>query len=289
MPLKKIFIFANPKARGRNPEALDKAIELLRKEVELELITANSLEESTSLAAKLGEDPDNLIVPCGGDGTINSIVYKLPPNAVMGILPSGTANVVARELGIPLNLREAAKNLLTGAKKTIDLGMINKEKFVFVAGLGFDALSASTISKRLKTMIGKSAYGVSAIKNFLTYRPPIITVKTNDKIYEGRFCIIANMRRYGGELFWASKAKFDDGLLNMVLFKEWNTISLLKALISASQKKGVPDDIAFNLISHNFIINCSEQTPYQIDGEVFPSDQDFNVTIVPKALNIIIP
>jgi YegS/Rv2252/BmrU family lipid kinase len=239
MPLKKIFILYNANARTINIDQLKKAHSFLASKLPTELIQTKSPKEAIEKAKKLGQTPDHLIVPCGGDGTINTVLNGLPQNSTMGILPAGTANVIARELGIPLNFKDAAKLLLTGATKKIDLGEFNGRKFIFVAGIGFDATVADSVSSPLKKLIGKLAYHVETGKQFPFYIPPDISIKIDNKPeVKGKYAIIANMRRYGGDLFFARNAKYDDGLLDLVLFEEWSLNLLLHSFNCA--RKNIP-------------------------------------------------
>ncbi|HNV68290.1 MAG TPA: acylglycerol kinase family protein, partial [Candidatus Ozemobacteraceae bacterium] len=109
MPLRRVVVVANPRAGLRVGGALNEAIELLKRHVETQVEYTRHAGHAEQLARDLGADPDTLVAVCGGDGTLNEALNGIPSRGVLGLLPAGTANVVARELGIPLNLREAAK------------------------------------------------------------------------------------------------------------------------------------------------------------------------------------
>ena len=128
MPLKKIVFITNPNAGGRNPQGIQDAVRLLQNHLPTRLVVTEKPGHASDIARQEGADPETLVAICGGDGTIFEALNGLPPQGTIGFLPGGTANVITREFGIPQNLVEAAKVLLSGAVKMVDVGEVIWEK-----------------------------------------------------------------------------------------------------------------------------------------------------------------
>ncbi|MGM0600623.1 MAG: diacylglycerol/lipid kinase family protein [Candidatus Rifleibacteriota bacterium] len=291
MKPEKIYIFANLNARNKNSKKLEAAQAILAKQIETEIIYTQSAEHARQKAKELSANPGNIIAAYGGDGTINSVIQEMDENSTLGIIPAGTANVIARELGIPLDINEAAKNLLTGAIQKVDTGLCNGRRFLFVAGIGFDAHVAAKVSPFLKKTTGKLAYHLSTLKELLTYKAPILKLRLDNgqKEIKAEFIIVANMRRYGGDLFFAPEAMHNDGILDLVVANKLNPSTLFKLFNFARRKAQFPDDLAKNIKAKSFQIQAEEPSPYQLDGEVFKPAQTFYFTINKKKLNILTP
>lgn len=285
-----IFILANAGARTLDRQGLQAAADLINRHVPCRIELTQSAEHASEITKKIAADPKNLVVACGGDGTINTVLNALPINAPMGIIPAGTANVIARELGIPLTMRNAAKAILTGAITNIDVAVCNNQRYLFVAGFGFDAQVAGAVNPILKRIIGRAAYHVAGLLEFITYRPPVLklTADSKQKLC-GRFAIIANMRRYGGELFFAPGARFDDQMLDLVLVRHFNVSSLLRLLNFARGNGLFPEKQAMQLRAERFHIQTATPVPWQLDGEVFPPAAEFELHVAPDPVKIIIP
>jgi diacylglycerol kinase (ATP) len=291
MKPEKVFILANLKARGKSRNQLEEAIGLIQNHLPVELIYTTSAEDAKERAATLSQNADNIVVACGGDGTINSVIQNFSENGTLGIIPSGTANVIARELGIPLNFRDAAKNLLTAAVQKVDVGLCNGRRFLFVAGTGFDAQVAANVSPALKKFLGKFAYHIASFKELVTYSPPTLRIKFRDDRPEvkGQFVLIANMRRYGGDLFFAPAARHDDGKLDLIVLKKFNPSSLLKLFNFARRTAPFPSEVAEQFQAESFTINSDAECPYQLDGETFSGTDTFYFSVNRKKINILTP
>lgn len=287
----KIYILANLKARTQNRIELEEAIAGIGRHLPAELIYTESAEDARHQAEKLSANPANIVAACGGDGTVNSVLQGIGDQGTLGIIPSGTANVIARELGIPLNFRDACKNLLTAAVKKIDVGLCNGHRFLFVAGTGYDAHVAARVSPSLKRFLGKFAYHIASCKELLTYRPPRLTFSFNDgrPVIEGEFAIIANMRRYGGDLFFAPAARYDDGILDLVILRRFNPRTLLRLFNYARRVAPLPADDVIEARAESFNIHASADCPYQLDGESFPGIRTFYFSVKKQKINILIP
>lgn len=287
----KIFVLANQKARTQNLKELESSIDHIRKQMPVELIYTTSSADARQQAEKLSADPNHIVAACGGDGTINSVLQGISDQGTLGIIPSGTANVIARELGIPLNFRDACKNLLTAAVKKIDVGLCNGQRFLFVAGTGFDAQVAGKVSPTLKQFLGKFAYHIASFKELVTYRPPQLTFSFGNgkKDRKGQFAIIANMRRYGGDLFFAPQAQYDDGILDLVIVKRFRPSSLLRLFNFARRVAPFPSEDAVEIRAESFTVSADEECPYQLDGEAYAGIKTFYFSVKKQKINILIP
>jgi YegS/Rv2252/BmrU family lipid kinase len=290
MKPEKIFLLANTSARTLDLAALHSVSAMLDRHIPCSIVPTSSRQHAIETAAELSRCDTNLVVACGGDGTINTIVNAVAPSACIGIIPAGTANVIARELGIPLDMKNAAKTLLTGAVQEIDVGCCTGHKFVFVAGTGFDAWVADRVSPLLKRVFGRAAYHIAGIKAFLSYRPAQIVVKSSDgRSFTGYFAITANMRRYGGELYFAPEARYDDNMLDLILLQQFNVRSLLRLLNYARGNGSFPQDIAIMARDRAFTLQTSQPEPYQLDGEVFAAESCFRMSLAESKARIITP
>ncbi len=279
MKPEKIAILANAASRTLKRAELEAASAHINKFLPCEIIYTSSIEHARTTAAELSARPEYLVAACGGDGTIHTVFNNLAEGAAMGIIPAGTANVIARELGIPLSMREAGKLLLTGAVQETDIGTCNGRKFIFVAGIGFDAQVAGSVSPLLKKIFGRYAYHINGVLQFLTYHPPTlrVTITGQSQEHTGQFAIIANMRRYGGELFFAPQARYDDGLLNMILVNDFSLKTMLSLLNFARGNGSFPSHGVTALTAPGFEIKSSFPVPFELDGEVFAATKEFSI------------
>ncbi len=285
----KIYILANAGARTLDFKGLEASCIKLARHAAVELIKTTSQEQASSEAARLSALPGNVVAAAGGDGTINNLLNSMVPGGVLGIIPAGTANVIARELGIPLKIGEAVKILVTGAVQKVDTAVCNGQKYLFVAGFGFDAEVAASVGGWRKRLLGRAAYHLAGLLSFMTYRPPELKITCDGKIYHGRYALIANMRRYGGELFFAPQARFDDGILDLVLLKRFSVGSLLRLLNFARGNGKFPADVAEAVQGRHFIVESDRPTPYQLDGEVFPAAERFEINLAQQPTSLITP
>ncbi|MBF0546886.1 MAG: diacylglycerol kinase family lipid kinase [Candidatus Riflebacteria bacterium] len=289
MGFRKIAVIANPNAGRKRQSEFKSAIDVISREIDCEVFFTQAPGDAGKISQSLAQQTDLLITACGGDGTVNEVLNGSNLQNPIGIIPAGTANVIARELGIPLNLPEAAKNLFTGAIKRIDCGKVQEKRFMMVAGFGYDAHVSGKVNPILKKILGIYSYYLQAATMYPFYKRPQITIFSNGQEYQGEFALIANMRRYGGELFFAHDALYDDGMLDLVLFRKFDPASILIGLISAKLRKGVPEKIAYRFRSKDFSLQSSIPIQFQLDGEAFWPIQNARISLEKKCLPVIIP
>jgi|TARA_Y100000031_G_C8245251_1_gene397727 YegS/Rv2252/BmrU family lipid kinase len=268
-------------------EKIEKTIEKFFKKHEITIDT--EITKKAKDATKIAKNSKNydLIIIAGGDGTINEVINGLENfKTKVGIIPFGSENIIAKELKLPLNIKKACETILKGKTKKIDLGEINKNKFVFVTGIGFDAEAIKNVKPELKEILGKHSYTIAALKTFFNYKPEKLTIKINKKEIKGYFIIASNVKRYGGNLNITPDAELDDGFLDLCIFKEKKPSTIIKYLIGATsgQIKRIKG------LEHHKIkqaeIKSKNKVLYHTDAEI-KGTTPVKIKVLPKKLLII--
>jgi diacylglycerol kinase (ATP) len=227
--LKTCIIF-NPAARGDKARHFRKHLDDLAAQAVLKPTVAAG--NARALATEAVGEGFELIVAAGGDGTVNEVLNGIGdvPDAFarvrLGVLPLGTVNVLAYELGIPANLDRACAVLRAARERVIDLPQIDfcgstktvTRLFTQMAGFGWDARACELVSWPLKKRIGRFAYFVAG---FQAMREPLpeITVTDGTRSLRGEFIIVGNGRFYGGAWALCPEAAWDDGQLEVTVFQ----------------------------------------------------------------------
>ena len=231
---------------------------------------------ATALAAAAG---DRLVIAAGGDGTVNEVLNGLSEGATLGILPLGTANVLARELGLPLAPEAACERILTGETFRMDVGVaIDEEgvgrRFACMAGIGFDADVVREVGPRLKRYLRSLAFPLAALKVYLRGGLPklrIVGGDTGDAGHVARFAVVANGRYYGGDFETAEDASLTSGGLEVVLVEKVGLIVRPDVLAGILAKK--PLDRTMKSFTSGGVraeaVAGGTRVPVQIDGEVW--------------------
>ena len=290
MPLKKIVILANLCSRTLDKVRLESAIQLVGSPIPVSVVFSEYSRHISSLAAEYGSDKDTLVAACGGDGAVFECLNGLSSSSTMGIIPAGTANAIAKELGIPTDYSDSVKALLTGAVTKIDTGRVGSKRFLMVAGFGFDAHVAANVPSVAKRTLGRLAYHFESLRRFPFYKAPELSIRIDGtQTVCGKYAIFANMRRYGGDLFFAPDARYDDGLIDLVLFRKFSPVDVIKGVAGAWSRKGVPADTAITVRGKRFELFSDQPTSFQLDGEVQSAVSSAEISVEPFALSIVIP
>ncbi len=227
----------------------------------------------------------------GGDGTIKEVIAGMLDNPKpIGIIPFGTVNVLALDLGISFDPIKAAVTIANGIKRKIDVGIVNEQPFILMTSIGIDAEAVHNVNLNVKKLLGKIAYITSSIKSIFIYKPHRLTVKLLDKqiVDNGYIAIISNSRFYGGKFTIDDQTLIDDGLLNIFLFKKnsiLDTFRLFMGVLTKTHKD--MKDIAF-YTSSNILIYCKKKVKVQVDGDI-ASYPPLNISIKHSFLEVFIP
>lgn len=210
------LLLLNPNAR-RGEQALQVVDRLAAGgiDVTVERFTTPA-EVSPDIVARAGDT--DLVIVCGGDGTVASAARGLMETGLpMGVLPLGTANDLARTLGIPDDLDAAADIVIAGKTRRIDVGDVNGHTFFNVASLGLSADLARNLTRETKKRWGRLAYALTALQVLLAARPFRAEVINRDGAFRVRTLQIAvgNGRHYGGGQVIHADAEIDDGHLDL--------------------------------------------------------------------------
>lgn len=195
---------------------------------------------ATELAIE-NHDKYNIIVAVGGDGTINEVAKGLAGfKTLMGIIPCGSGNGLARHLNIPLNLNKAIQAVFNDTYKQIDTCILNDNFFINVAGTGFDAFVAHVFNSGSNR--GLINYVKITVKEFFKYKSKTYTIKVdNETIEKTAFSIcFANSTQFGNNAYIAPTADISDGLIDLVIIKKfplWKSPLLAVRLFNKTMHK----------------------------------------------------
>ena len=239
--------------------------------------------------AKVARNKYDLVIVAGGDGTINEVINGLANSKVtLAIIPFGSTNVLALELGIPYNLKKAAKLIIKGKKIKMDLGYAQTSTksryFSTMLSVGFDAHVIKNMDSKFKKKWGRLSYLLGGIKHLFIYKWHDIHVK-NIKNSAGYFVIIANSKYYAGEYQIADKANIQDGLLDLVIINRKKIRHIIRIILSLTMGKlntFLKEEYSQTKEAH---IYSHKKMWVQVDGELMGL-APVKVKVVPKALNI---
>ena len=284
---RRYLVIYNPMAgwlRGRQIKAIVTALRASGVAVDLIATTGPGDAERLARTAEAGQ---TALIAAGGDGTINEVINGLmarPAPLPLGILPFGTANVLARELALPLDVMAAARVLVDGGCGAIRLGQANGRFFTMMVGAGFDAHVVARLNPRLKRAIGRYAYAVEGLRELVVGRNARYRVTIDGATVETSSVIVANGHFYGGEFVLAPQARLSDPYLHVCLFRRsgrWATLQYLMA--TGLDRLSTLADYCV-IAAGRVRIEGTDGEPVQGDGEIvsrLPVDVTLNAALLP--------
>ena len=283
-----IAIILNPAAGSEQAERWRERIESIASGCTL--FTTSRSGEAEVMARHAAEKGFKKIAAAGGDGTINEVVNGLAgSNAVLGLLPLGTVNVFAIELGLPANNLEFCWEVIQGDNmRFVDLPSANGKYFVQLAGVGLDAQVVKETSLAFKRSLGPLSYLISAAQIAAREPPRLFIESKNASVDEASFVLVGNGRHYGGPFPFFKQAVLDDGLLDVVAFKRLGYLDIIKYLqdVVFSSDIRVPEVEYFQ--TRNLRITSDQDVPVELDGELVGTcPVDFQIR--EKALRVLAP
>jgi YegS/Rv2252/BmrU family lipid kinase len=286
--VKKVLVILNPAARSDRARAMREKIETLSPGITVRGTSAAG--DAREFARAALEEDFEAIVAAGGDGTVNEVANGVAGSDVrFGILPVGTMNVFASELGIPLNNLPAAwKVIEDGCLRKLDLPMANGSCFVQLAGIGLDAEVVGLTTPESKKALGPVSYLLTLAQVAAVPPPTVVLDPVDSRRREGCFVLIGNGRLYGGPFVLFKNARPDDGLLDVLVFKNqshWDIVRYFQA-VAFGNHADLPDVEYFQTKSMN--VHSPSPVPVELDGEladVLPCQFGFS----PRKFSVIAP
>jgi len=285
----RIPLIYNPAAGARGARKAEKAIDTLtRLGYAVTALATSGPGSATTLAATIAAEGWPLLVVAGGDGTINEAVNGIAgAGTSLAIIPTGTANVLARELGVPADVKRACRAAVGGDRLAIDLGRADGRYFTLMAGAGFDALVIKNLNPALKRAIRHAAFPVSGLKTYFGRELPLLRVTAGERVAEGCFVVAANSRYYGGRFGPTPEASMTDGLLDVCVLKEKSFTRMAEFWYRALKtgRPGGPWVEYFRAGELEVESAGGEKVLVQVDGEL-SGELPARITVASRALEV---
>ncbi len=305
--MKNATLIYNPVA-GRHPVRRERqiraAVEVLRQEgIEVKLAPTSGPGEACDLARAAVKEGAELVLVCGGDGTVNEAINGLAPgSATLGIMPGGTANIIGKELHLPHHPVRAARALPHWKPRRIALGRATwsagssaaepqSRFFISVAGVGFDAYIIHRLSWSLKMGWGVIGYGVEAVRQAWRYKFPTFLFRTEEGERRATFAVVHRTGHYAGWLPLAPTANLFEPRFTACLFKSPRRARyFLYALAVILRQHLRLADV--ELVNTCKVTCAGEQSDkpiyFELDGELV-GELPATFEIVPDALTVLVP
>ncbi len=260
-------VIFNPKARSQKGGRVLRFIESHADR--LALHTTHHAGEAREIAARLAAAGEPVLIAAGGDGTLNEVVNGLAGSrTVLGVLPAGTMNVFAREMGIPFDSLERAFQVIErGFIQEVDLFEANGAPFVQMAGVGFDAKVIEETTWEAKKRLGPLAYLLAGMKVLGETPPKLEVILPDGRREEGVAVLAGNGALYGGPFKFFRNANNHDSKLDVLVYKEAGYRIVLDSLRGLAF--GGIDLMASTSYfqAREFVVKSAGEVPVEVDGE----------------------
>ena len=283
-------IIANPNSNPRMVKRfLKPAIHILiQNGFHVSVAFSKEAGEVLHIAREAASQGFEAVIAVGGDGTINEVINSIVgKNIVLGILPCGVTNVLARELRIPINLVHAARIIGNRNKKKIDLGCIDGRYFSMMASFGYDAYTVSRTNLKIKKIIRRYAYILAGLKDLIWYKPTQIQLSLDHGKYhdQGTFVTVCNTHFYGGSYQVTPHAEIDDGYLDVCVYQGKTQLGLVRFVFRMFWKQHLRlKKVKYHRV-RNVDLSASRRTLVQVDGD-YIGELPMKVNIIPRAIEV---
>lgn len=291
MAKQKIYFLVNPISGGKNKDNFHSLVNaninsgLYDYDIE-EWGDNDSVEQMVGKALTKNFD---IIVAAGGDGTINQVASQLAgTDKLMGIIPMGSGNGFARHNGIPMNTEKAIQLLNHPTIKKVDTVLINNQRYVNVAGIGFDAhigyLFSTAPSRGFKT------YTKIVMKELSSFKPENYTLTIDGKVHhEDAFLIsVTNGSQWGNNATIAPHASTRDGLMDVVVMKPFKFYEVPQLALQMFSKSIDKNKRILSFKASNVVIQRNDKGAVHFDGEPAEMGTEISFKIDPASLNLLV-
>jgi YegS/Rv2252/BmrU family lipid kinase len=292
-PSRRLALIVNPSAGGgRAGQALPDVQDALRRlGLEHRVETTRSLAHAGELAREAA-GRDEVAVAFGGDGLVGAVAGALwHSSGVLGLLPGGRGNDLARVLGIPLEPVPACQVLAHGTVRSLDLGQAGNRTFVGIASCGFDS-DANRIANQTRLVRGNLVYAYGAIRALISWKPAAFEVRLDDErvhVVRGYSVGACNSKAYGGGMYAAPDAELDDGLLDIVTCAEMPKRRFLTSMLPRVFK-GTHVQLPEVTVLRAGQVTISADRPFTVYADGDPiAELPVTIRALPRAVRVVVP
>jgi diacylglycerol kinase (ATP) len=273
---------------------------LSRRGWSVELQMTKKSGDAMALARKAAQADCDTVIVAGGDGTVNEAVSGLVgTKTALGVLPVGTGNMWARQLGTPtytlvnpLRLREAAAGLAEGSIRLADVGQVNGRYFLCWAGIGLDAQVTAKMEPRQRhtKRLGALPYAIAAVLVARDFQGVRTRVSLDGSTVRSRtlLILVSNIQQYVGILPLAREARVDDGLFDVFIFKGLGFQYIVRHLLKIISQRHLQDPRIVHRQARQIEVWTDQATPVQVDGEPIGTTP-VKLKVLPLALRVLVP
>jgi len=286
----KLFFVINPISGGKEKHDWEKEIrEFLKDSVhnmEFYLLKGDQ-NDKTSIEHYIKTIQPDKVVAVGGDGTVKFVAELVQGSSTaLGILPAGSANGMARELGLPLTATEALDVIVNGEEKKIDLIKVNDQICIHLSDIGLNALLVKYFEQSKKR--GMWGYGKAIFRVLWQKQKMYVTINTDDGTFKRKayMVVLANARKYGTGANINPDGDLSDGKFEIVVLRKINLLEIFKAIFT--DKSFHPKRIEV-FSSTKAQLSTLRKAHFQVDGEFLGKLTKIEASIMPKALNVMVP
>ena len=269
----------------------------------LQLFSSAGYDVLVSPTSRAGEIPEiiqrrangvDLVVCCGGDGTLNETVtglMKLDPRPPLGYLPAGTVNDFASSLGISKDLEGAAQAVLSGSPVDVDIGRFGEQYFTYVAAFGaFTEVSYQT-PQQSKNVFGRTAYVLEGLKRLTSLKSYQASIEYDSGTCQGDylFGMISNSSSVGGlKLLDDAQISMNDGMFEVILIQKPDSLTEMQQVINAVLLHDYSSPLITGFRTSNLTVSCENETPWTLDGEFGGAPEKVEIENLHLALRVIL-
>lgn len=255
----------------------------------LEVPKSRNMRARVKSAIKKGAD---LIFVWGGDGSVQRCIDAAVGSPVtLAILPAGTANLLANNLGIPIDLEQAVEVGLHGTDHTVDVGKMNGEHFAVMAGIGLDALMIRDADAGMKDRFGRAAYVWTGARHIRS-NPVRMKVRVDGHTWfddDASCVLIANVGSIGGGITAFERASPDDGKLDIAVMTADGAWQWLRTLTRAAIGHAEKSPLVQMTQASRITVSTRKRLPYELDGGARSKTDQLRIRVVPHAVTIRVP
>ena len=297
MENKKLLLIVNPcSGKAKMRPALLGVVEIFAKaDFDVTVYPTKEREDATRKVATLKEKDYDLIVVCGGDGTLNEVITGLMESEAdipIGYIPAGTLNEWSTGLGISKTIRQAAKDIVKGKEITLDIGQFGDKYFTYTASFGAFTSASYSANQDVKNVLGQAAYFFEGIKSLGTIKPIHLKFECDDREIEGDFLFgaISNSMSVGGIVkFDQAAVQLNDGLFEVLLIKNPANVLGFQTIIDGIVKHELNRENLEFFRTKKISVTSDGALDWTLDGEHGVSNDKIKIKNIHNAVRFIVP